>query len=746
MEAKGVPSVSVSSTAVGTGDTGPESPAVPVPAGSVAGSGLVHLRAAGVSVVLDCRGPRLPRVLHWGAEIAGDDRDLAALAETSAVGVLPGGLDVPAPVSILPEHATGWPGRPGLTGNRAGAAWSALFDVVGVECRNAGAVGGAVAVSARDRVAGLELELRLELAPSGVLRARATVRNVAAAEFAVDGLCLALPVPAHATELADFSGRWGRERAPQRRRFTDGAHVRAGRRGRTGADAAFLLIAAEEGTGFGAGRAWGVHVGWSGNHCTYAERLASGESVLGGGELLLSGEVRLPAGAAYTTPWLYAAFGDGLDAVAHRFHAYLRARPGHPPSPRPVLLNTWEAVYFDHDLGRLRALAQAGAAVGVERFVLDDGWFRGRRDDQTGLGDWAVDPAVWPDGLHPIVAYVRGLGMEFGLWVEPEMVNPDSDLARAHPEWIMATGDRLPPSIRSQQVLDLAHPGAYGYLRDRLSALVEEYALSFFKWDHNRDLIDAGHSPTGEAGVHAQTLAVYRLIDELRARFPGLEIESCSSGGARVDLGILERTDRVWASDCIDALERQSIQRWTTLLLPPELVGAHVGAARAHTTGRTHDLAFRAGTALFGHFGIEWDLTAATEPELAELAAWVAVYKRLRAWLHTGRVVRADHPDPAVWVHGIVSADAGQALFAVVSMTTSATAPPGRVRIPGLDPARRYRVAPLPPGDRPSGVALALPPWLAGGVTMSGRLLAEVGVPMPPMHPEQLLLLHLTVA
>jgi alpha-galactosidase len=708
----------------------------------------VHLRVPGVSVVLDCRGPRLPHILHWGAELEGDDGDLTALAQTAVPGIVPDALDAPSSVALIPEQATGWRGLPGLSGNRSGRHWSALFEACELSVRRTdGAAGGLVVVAARDEVAALELELWLDLTPSGVLRARATVRNVDdASDFSVDGLRLALPVPAHTTQLLDFSGRWSRERAPQRKAFGYGAHIRDGRRGRTGSDAAFVLIAAEDGVGFRAGRVWGVHVGWSGNHRTYAERFASGESVIGGGELLLSGEMRLGPGESYTSPWIYAVYADGLDALSHRFHELLRARPGHPRSPRPVVLNTWEAVYFDHDLDRLRALADAGAAVGVERFVLDDGWFRGRRDDRAGLGDWEVDPGVWPDGLHPIVKHVRDLGMEFGLWVEPEMVNPDSDLVRRHPDWMMATGGRLPPPIRSQQVLDLAHAGAYSYLLEQLSALVEEYSLSFLKWDHNRDLIDAGHSPHGGAGVHAQTLAVYRLLDELRGRFDGLEIESCSSGGARVDLGILERTDRVWASDCIDALERQSIQRWTMMLLPPELVGSHVGAARAHTTGRTQDLSFRAGTALFGHFGIEWDLTAASGAELTELTAWVAVYKRMRDWLHRGRVVRGDHPDPAVWVHGIVSADADQALFALVSMATSATSQPGRVRVPGLAPLRRYRVAPMPPGDRPSGVGLVPPPWLATGVTMTGRALAEVGVPAPPMHPEQLLLLNITSA
>ncbi|MEV0157131.1 alpha-galactosidase [Micromonospora sp. NPDC050686] len=699
-------------------------------------AGFVHLQADGVGLVLDCRGARLPRVLHWGRALPhATEADLAALALASVPATVPNSLDTPAPVGMVPELATGWFGLPGLLGHRDGRDWSPLFATERVDVRHRGAQGGEALVRAADVECGLAMDLHLDLTADGVLRMRTVLRNTGDQPYTLDGLVLALPVPAEATELLDFTGRWSRERTPQRRPFSAGTHLRDGRRGRTGSDASFIMVAGEHGFGFRAGQVWGVHVGWSGNHRTYAERLPSGESVIGGGELLQSGEVRLAAGASYESPWTYAAHGDGLDEMASRFHRHLR-RPRR--GPRPVVVNTWEAVYFDHDLGRLKALVDASAEVGAERFVLDDGWFRGRRHDRAGLGDWFVDETRWPAGLHPLVEHVRTRGMDFGLWVEPEMVNPDSDLARAHPDWIMASAGRRPPLVRHQQALDLRRAAAYRYLLERLDALVGEYGIAFLKWDHNRDLIDAG--------VHGQTVAVYRLMDELRARHPALEIESCSSGGARVDLGILERTDRVWASDCIDGVERQAIQRWTGLLLPPELLGSHVGSARSHTTGRTQSLGLRAGTALFGHFGIEWDLTAATEDERAELRRWVELYKRMRGWLHRGTVVRADHPDPALWLHGIVSAERDQALFAVVAMATAVSTQPGRLRIPGLDPHERYRVRPLPPGDQPSTNALTPNPWLASGVVVTGQMLAEVGLSVPPLHPEQLLLLHVTRA
>ncbi|WP_432744936.1 alpha-galactosidase [Streptomyces sp. JH002] len=709
---------------------------------------IVHLRAAGVSLVLNCTGTGLPRAVHWGADLGElSAAALAALVRASVPPVAPNSTDETVPVSLLPEQSAGWLGTPGLTGHRAGADFSTAFAVTALHPGER-----SLTVDAEDAHAGLGLRLEVELTESGLVRQRATVTSLPSAAgrapYTLSGVLLTLPVPDRATEVLTLTGRHLRERSPQRHAFTLGTHLRENRRGRTGTDAATVHVAGTDAFGFRSGEVWGLHVAWSGNQRSLAERTSHGVSLLGGGELLLAGEVTLgAAGEEYVTPWVYGSYGgSGLDELAGRFHRYLRGRASHPRTDnRPVTLNVWEAVYFDHDLARLKELAEVGASVGVERFVLDDGWFRGRRDDHAGLGDWYVDEEVWPQGLHPLAEHVRGLGMEFGLWVEPEMVNPDSDLAREHPEWILATGDRLPPPSRHQQVLDLGHPQAYAYILGRLDALVDEYALTYLKWDHNRDLIEAGHSAAGgRAGVREQTLATYRLLDELRARHPGLEIESCSSGGGRVDLGILERTDRVWTSDCIDALERQSIQRWTGLLLPPELMGSHVGSPRAHTTGREHRLDFRAGTALFGHFGIEWDLTGASGADRAELAEWITLYKRLRPLLHGGDVVRGDHPDPALWVHGVVAPDAARAVFALVQTATSVQSPVGRVRLPGLDPAGEYRVTPLAPGDA-AGVSswLTLPWWGdEDGVTLPGRVLDTVGVQPPTLHPERLVLLE----
>ena len=697
---------------------------------------IVLLRGGDVCLVLDARGPGLPVITYWGEDL-GPEPDLEALVLAAAPAVARSTLDTAVPLSLLPERAVGHRGRPGLSGSREGRDFSPLFALQQVH-----EAPGALVVEAADGAAGLSLRVDLQLSEGGLLLVRHQLRNDGDEPYRLQELACVLPVPDRATELMDLTGRWIRERHPQRHPFTYGTFARETRHGRPGHDATLLLAAGTPGFGNRTGELWAVHLGWSGDSTSYVERGPGQPAALGTAELLAPGEVVLEPGQEYVAPWTYAAWSrQGLDGISAVFHRWLRARPGHPRTPRPVVLNTWEAVYFDHDLGRLQRLADTAAEVGVERFVLDDGWFRGRRDDTRGLGDWAVDPDLWPDGLAPLIDHVLGLGMEFGLWVEPEMVNMDSELVRAHPDWVAAVPGRLPPEWRHQQVLDLTHPGAFAHVMEHLDALLRDHAISFVKWDHNRDLVEAADS-RGRPSVHGQTLAVYRLLDELRERHPGVEIESCASGGARVDLGILQRTDRVWASDTNDALERQGIQRWTGLLLPPELVGAHVGPPRAHTTDRLHPLAFRVATALFGSFGFEWDIT---DEDRSELGQVVATYKRLRGLLHTGTVVNGDLPDPSASLHGVVAVDRRSAVFAYVQLTTSTDEVPGTVLLPGLEPSTRYDVRPLVVAGGAHGTGRADPPWWqAGSITLSGRELGAAGLRLPVLHPEQALLLELT--
>ncbi|WP_199421739.1 alpha-galactosidase [Actinotalea solisilvae] len=698
----------------------------------------LHLRAGGTSVVLDLGAWPHPAVVHWGEDLTGPGAEqLEDLVLASLPQRVSGGLDVPAAPTLLPTPAGGWLGTPGIEGHRDGSSPSVRLDLVSVRADESTAL-----LHLADAEAGLEVDLELRVGPSGLLHQRAVVRNVGATPYRLASVLLAFPLPWDATEVLDTTGRHLRERSPQRRALTLGTHLRESRRGRPGADATLLLAAGRPGFGFERGRVHGIHVAWSGNHRVLAERTPTGDAFLAGGDLLAAGEVVLAPGAELVTPEVIGSWGDGLDALAHRFHDAWRRRPHHPRRPRPITLNTWEAVYFDHTLARLTALADAAAEVGVERFVLDDGWFRGRRDDSAGLGDWFVDEGVWPDGLHPLVAHVTGLGLEFGLWVEPEMVNADSDVVRAHPDWVLRGRTALPPAARQQQVLDLTHPDAHAFVAGRLHALLDEYPIAYLKWDHNRDLLDAGGTD-GTSGVRAHTLALYRLLDELRAAHPGLEVESCASGGARVDLGILDRTDRVWTSDTLDPLERLTIQRYTGLVVPPEMMGMHLTSPVVHSTGRTVDLDLSAAVALLGHAGIEWDLTRTDGPTRRRIAQWVAHAKRLRPLVATGRVVGTDGTEPGIDVRGMVAPDGASAVFVLTQTGTTASYPPGRVRLPGLDPVRRYRVRALDPTAAARHAGQSGLAWLERGVTLTGRELDAVGLRPPVQLPERATVLEL---
>ncbi|PZG18164.1 alpha-galactosidase [Nonomuraea aridisoli] len=720
------------------------------------------LRAAGVSLVLQVVEP-IPRILHWGADLG--DLDAAArsaLALTSVPATLNNAPDDARAFSVLPTEFEAWSGSPAIAGNAAGRATtprprleSYTPDIP------SGARGGSVAFDFADAVTALRVRVVYRLDAHGVLsvdtslvRDRALDPEIGGLAYTLDAVTAFVPLPERATELLDFTGKWCRERSPQRSPIGLGTHLRTTRRGKPGHDSPFLFLAGTDDFGFGRGEVWAMHVAWSGDQRYLVERLPEGAgaftSVLGGGESLRSGEVILRDGDRYDAPTVLFTWSDaGIDGVADRLHRRLRARPGHPTSPRPLMLNTWEAVYFDHDFDRLAHLVELASAVGVERIVLDDGWFHRRRHDSAGLGDWVVDESVWPEGLDPLVDIVRSHGMQFGLWVEPEMINLDSDLAREHPDWVLGPGAGLGGTARNQYVLDIARPEAYDHLLARIDDLVRRHRIDYLKWDHNRDLLEAVARGTDgdRPSVRRQTLALYRMLDELRERNPGLEIETCSGGGGRIDLGILNRTDRVWASDCNDPVERAQIERWTRVLLPPELIGSHLGSARSHTTARTTGLSYRLATALTAHAGIEQDLTAVDDAELATITRWAELYRRLRPLLHSGRVVNADLADDATALYGFVAQDGAHALFTWTRFATSAAGQSGRVRFPGLDASARYRVRILEALGAASRHESSDPEWVeratAGPIEVPGAVLAQAGVPLPTLNPQQAMLIEI---
>ncbi len=694
------------------------------------------------TTVIISHGSGPPAVVYWGRRL-GDD-DPAAIASALGRPRPHGGLDVEAPVALVTELGSGFFGSPGLKGSRNdGAAWAPRF----VEQRPPESADGELHFFCTDTVAGLEYSIDLWL-PSDrdVLATRVTLTNIGDSAYHLGRLALSFPLPTQANEILDFTGRWCDEFHPRRTAWDTGAIINENRRGRSSHDHVAVLFAGTAGFDENHGEVWGFHLGWSGNSRIVAERLSDGRRYLQGGELLFAGEVVLEPGVSTVSPWLYSTYAStGLGSVSRRFHDYLRSREGHPTPDRPrkVILNTWEAVYFNHDVPTLMKLADRAAEVGAERFVLDDGWFHRRDDDHAGLGDWWVDEAKYPDGLEPLVDHVTGLGLEFGLWFEPEMVNPDSELYRNHPEWVL--GDANYPMVlgRHQLVLNLANQDAYDYVFEHIDSLLGRLDIGYVKWDMNRDHVQPVHN--GRAGTRAQTLALYRLFKELNAKHPHVEIESCSSGGGRADFEILRHTKRIWASDCNDALERQRIQRGFSMLFPPELMGAHVGPHVSHTTRRTHDLGFRGAIAFMGHLGIEWNLLTATDEERAQVKELVRLHKQFRPLLHGGDMVRLDSHDEASMSQGVVARDKTEAIFVYARIQTARSSIPDPLRFAYLDPTRRYRCEILALPGRSGDFGQTAPHWMnEGSVTMSGQALMSVGLQPPVMDPESALLFHLT--
>ncbi len=667
-----------------------------------------------------------PRRAYWGPAL-GDADPVPALTALRDRPLGGGMLDDGEALTWLPQAGEGFTAHPALIGHRGGQALIVQLCEVG---RDVSAHTATIRLA--DTLAGVELTLTLNLdAATGVVSSQTCLTNLGAEPLTVDWLAAGAFESPHA-ELMTFDGRWAREFIPVRQTLATGQIVKENRTGRTSHHSPPFLIAGETDFGEARGEVFALHLAWSGDHRLLAERLRDGRLQIQAGELIGPSEIILGQGATYRTPTLYLAHSEaGLNGLSDRLHPFVRdvILGGRlKGKTRPVHYNTWEAVYFDHDREKLETLARLAADIGVERFVLDDGWFKGRTGDHAALGDWAADPVKYPDGLGPLIDHVRGLGMEFGLWVEPEMANADSDLLRAHPDWILGDVVRRQPLGREQYVLDLTRPEVVEAIFTQLDALLAIYPIAYLKWDMNRDLTHGVSA--GRAAVHRQTLAVYALVDRLRAAHPSVEIESCASGGGRADYEILRRTDRIWTSDCNDPIERQHIQRAFSIFFPPEVMGAHVGPRASHTTARSASLRLRIMTALVGHMGVEADISAMTSEERAVLAAGIARYKILRDGLHVGRTVRLEHPDPGCLALMLISED--QVLITAAQVETPCAATLAPLRIVNLEAGRSYRIETLDPPGRPRRTQAASP-FLAKGepLVATGALLAHAGLPLP---------------
>jgi alpha-galactosidase len=388
-----------------------------------------------------------------------------------------------------------------------------------------------------------------------------------------------------------------------------------------------------------------------------------------------------------------------------------------------VHYNCWEAVYFNHNLAELKDIASRAAALGAERFVLDDGWFGRRDNDHAALGDWQVDPRKYPEGLTPLIDHVQSLGMTFGLWFEPEMVNTDSDLFRAHPDWALGPDDQI--EGRHQRVLDMANPVVREYLYGKIAAILSAHAIDYIKWDHNRVL---------PAPDTAQTEGTYALLARLRADFPGVEIESCASGGGRIDFGILRHTSRVWLSDSNDALERLRIQHDAALFLPAAVTGSHVGPRHCHTSGRVLDIRFRAWVAAQRHMGFEMDPGELTEDEAEVLRHVTAWWKANRGWMRDADILRLDSADPAMIAEQQMARDGARFVVFAGIADTSAQILPRPLRLTALDPAARYRVT-LANRAEAGRLSLGKPALKTQTLDLPGRYLMDHGLTLPWAFP-----------
>lgn len=701
---------------------------------------IVHVGDDQLSMVVDLRHG-LPAIIQWGPPLGRPSvDDMEHIARAVERPVEHGGVDVVAPITLVTLHSSGSLARPGLEGHRPGGRhWAPVFELsdVSVEAHS-------LTTTSRDDLAELEVTTSIRI-EDGVAILSAVLTNCGSTRYLLSTFGLTLPIDQRATDVVSLGGRWARESHLQVTPFV-GTQLFETRSGRSSHENPPSLWFASPGVSNQRGEVWSTHLAYSGNHSLSAQHLPDGRRCVQLAELLHPGEICLEPGAQYSTPDVIATYSrEGLSGSAAVMHRFVR-KTKRSSSPRKVMLNTWESVYFDHDFDVLSELARRAARVGVERFVLDDGWFGSRRSDRSGLGDWVVSTDVYPRGLGPLIELVESLGMDFGIWVEPECMNEDSDMFRRHPHWALADRGREPLRGRNQLVVNLAIPDAYDHVRGQLDALLSDNRISYVKWDMNRPHV-AASGLDGAAGSHAQTLAVYRLIDELRSRHPAVEFESCASGGGRVDLGIVRRVDRVWASDTIDALERQQVLRGQSLTLPLEYIGTHIGSRVAHTTGRRHGLTFRGLTALFGHLGIEWNLIDATDAELQHLAEVVAFYKGSRDLMHSGTFVYCDlaQPlvDPAAIAYGVIAHDMSEALFTYVQLRTEQHQTPDMIRIGGLESDARYRIEVAHVAGGVNAMARRQADWVSSSVTMRGIDLEVIGIQPPAVVPESAVLFTL---
>lgn len=649
-----------------------------------------------------------------------------------------GRLDVDVPVSLSPELARGGFGAPGLEGHRHGQAWSPAFHIIHVV--HAGAT---LRIQSRDDMAQLMLTVVLTLDEYDVLQMQQTLTNESDDGYRVTRFANTIPLPERAGEILSYYGRWVKEFQQTRTRLSAGGFIQENRRGRTSHEHYPALMVGPIGFDESQGEVWGAHLAWSGNHRLRVDVKADGRRVLQAEALYLPGEIYLKKKQSISTPILYLSYSDrGLNGMSQQFHQHVRnvILGDRLNQPRPVHLNTWEGIYFQHDPEYICQMATEAAKLGVERFIVDDGWFKGRHGDTSSLGDWYIDEHKYPTGITDLIQHVHQQGMEFGLWFEPEMVNKDSDLYRKHPDWLLAVDGYDQPTGRHQYVLDLQNDAVFEYLFTRLDYFLSEYAIDYIKWDMNREVVQPAHH--GIASGIRQVERYYQLMDRLAEKYPDVDIESCAAGGGRIDYEVLKRAHRFWASDNNDPLERQQIQKGMSYFFPPEVMGAHIGAYHSHTTRRTHSMGLRGITAMFGHMGLELDPVAIGEDEKAAYRHYVELHKQWRHLLHHGNTYRLTLDDPAAQQGlAVIADDKREALVSITQLAMGTYSLSGVLRIPGLASGSRYLVTVVDAPTMFHDIVNRQPPWIHERVELSGEWLERVGIAMPLLDPESAILI-----
>ena len=507
-----------------------------------------------------------------------------------------------------------------------------------------------------------------------------------------------LHLPNGTTELTRVSGTWAREFTTERQKLGIGTQVIESRSLQTSHNTNPFFLLNQPGQAWEtAGTVYFGALAYSGSWQLSFEQLPTWDIRVHGGYNPFDFALSLTAGERHITPaFVTGVCPDGWGGASRRLHALAQERVlpqsvAHP-AWRPVLYNSWEATYFNLSYENQAELARKAAAIGVELFCVDDGWFGGRRHDRAGLGDWVVSPEVFPNGLEQLVAEVHRLGMKFGLWVEPEMVNPDSDLYRAHPEWVLHFPARPRTEARNQLILDLGRAEVVEHIFALLDDLVTRYAVSFFKWDMNRLATEPG-SVAGQAIWRKHVAGVYAIMDRLRRKHPGLDIQSCSGGGGRIDLGILGRTDQVWVSDNTDAFDRTRIQEGFSLAYPARAMEAWVTHEHNHITQRVTPLSLRFDVAMRGVLGIGSSLNELSEAELKQYRSHITFYKRIRHIIQAGGLYRLQRLEEyGASIVAYVLPDGSEAVYSLVIHAHQVGSYRPNPPLPGLNSGALYTV------------------------------------------------------